>query len=381
MAEQIVNGYKRLFEVRLLHHYWLDEGAKIFDLLPKDDIERNALPTPLEREQPTRERRLLNYDVRPFLSVVPTATTEQRLKGLRCVFKATALGLVVAVPKDVPIPDNTLFEFVVTVRNADFFNYTALTLRKQKIHELYHQAEDKTYRYKENVFLFSNETGTSKSLHVSPSLPTGEDVRFLSRPIPAFIGTATYQIESLVGALHQALVDLPTAAPPSAGWSTIADPTKQPIYAHQDDAPAIVFPSGLTNVPQRGVELTPDLPDDLFALIRIKTLVPTNNPFSLLLTTNLAPPAPSVLRSPIFEIRFKNRSTVWKYYNKTTQVAESNSGGLFPLTYSGNAYVKANPDPTPTFTRRQPPSVASIKVTPDTNDPSKITELISEIFV
>jgi len=33
MAERIINGYKRLFEARLLHHYWLDEGATLFDLI------------------------------------------------------------------------------------------------------------------------------------------------------------------------------------------------------------------------------------------------------------------------------------------------------------------------------------------------------------
>lgn len=98
MAEQIVNGYKRLFEVRLLHHYWLDEGATLFDAIP---------------DTAKKERRLLNYDVRPFLSVVPTAATEQRLKGLRCVFRATALGLVVAVRAAVEIPDDTVFDFVV----------------------------------------------------------------------------------------------------------------------------------------------------------------------------------------------------------------------------------------------------------------------------
>ena len=31
MAEHTTSAYRRLFEVRLLHHYWLDDGATIFD--------------------------------------------------------------------------------------------------------------------------------------------------------------------------------------------------------------------------------------------------------------------------------------------------------------------------------------------------------------
>jgi len=55
MAERIVNGYKRLFEVRLIHHYWLDEGGDVFDSLGED----------------IRNKRLLTYDLRPFLAITP----------------------------------------------------------------------------------------------------------------------------------------------------------------------------------------------------------------------------------------------------------------------------------------------------------------------
>ncbi len=50
-SERIVNGYARLFELHLLHHYWLDEGATVFDAMADAG----------------RQRRLLDYDVRKML--------------------------------------------------------------------------------------------------------------------------------------------------------------------------------------------------------------------------------------------------------------------------------------------------------------------------
>src|SRR5262249_44808328 len=142
-----INGYKRLFEVRLLHHYWLDEGATVFDLISS---------------QPKKDNRLLSYDVRSFIAVTPTAATAKSLKGFGCIYKNTALGCIAAAPAGTVIPADAIFEFAVTVQDSAFFNYSALTLRPQKIYELYHQPEDKTYRYKENVPVLSNSTGASR---------------------------------------------------------------------------------------------------------------------------------------------------------------------------------------------------------------------------
>lgn len=102
MGEFITNGYKRLLEIRILHHYWLDDGATVFDLIST---------------QEQRDKRLLSYDMRQFLSVLPTASTLKSLRGFKCVYKNTALGCVVAVPQDAVVPVETKFEFAVTVSN------------------------------------------------------------------------------------------------------------------------------------------------------------------------------------------------------------------------------------------------------------------------
>ncbi len=83
MAEHTTGTYQRLFEVRLLHHYWLDEGATAFDSIA---------------DQAKRDERLLTYDVRPLLAVRPTPSAEEALRALRCLFRPTALGFIVAAP-------------------------------------------------------------------------------------------------------------------------------------------------------------------------------------------------------------------------------------------------------------------------------------------
>jgi hypothetical protein len=120
MSERTTSGYKRLFEVRLLHHYWLDEGATAFDLIA---------------DQAKKEARLLAYDARPFLAVRPTEATEQGLRAFGCLFKRTALGFVVAVPDTAVIPPDTVFAFIVSTSDRRFYDYTSLTLRPLKTYE------------------------------------------------------------------------------------------------------------------------------------------------------------------------------------------------------------------------------------------------------
>lgn len=133
MAEQITNKYVRLLEIRILHHYWLDEGATVFDTL----------------DAAAKTKRLLNYDLGSFMTIAPMAATVKTLKSLRAVFKETALGAVVAIPAVPTVPPgmtalekaefdstrlsiNTKFDFGLTVTNADFYRYTEFTQQQKK---------------------------------------------------------------------------------------------------------------------------------------------------------------------------------------------------------------------------------------------------------
>ena len=336
MAERISNGYKPLFEVRLLHHYWLDEAATVFDLLP-DQVKKDA--------------RLQAYDRRSFLSVMPTKTTIKGLKSLNCIYKNTALGFVVTSKNNEVIPADALFEFVVTVQNTDFFNYTALTLQTREIHEFYDKTQDKICRYKENVPVLSNLTGAVRGTGINKSL-------FLSKKYVA--RTASDLVESLVvsgGALLQLTGDQPGAG--SQQLSTQA--TNLPVFVHQGDVPVIVPPPDLIDVPKNGIMLSNDIPDDVFALIRLTAIRANDSDFSFIDSKGRAKTA-----HPIFQIRLKNRSTIWQYLNKTTGTVDSTELNPLPLTHFGNAGTK------------QKPSEGWVKAE---KNGTKITRLVSEIFV
>ncbi|MDD5269279.1 MAG: hypothetical protein PHO08_19555 [Methylococcales bacterium] len=336
MTERISIGYKPLFEVRLLHHYWLDEGGTVFDLI---------------QDQVKKDTRLRDYDRRSFLSVMPTGTTTRTLKGLKCIYKDTAFGFIVAVQNEKVIPSDALFEFVVTIESSAFFNYTALTLQSRKIHELYDKTADKTWRYKENVSVLSNLTGASRVTGVNKSL-------FLSKEYAEL--TDDDSVESLVisgGALWQLTGDQPGAG--SQQLNALA--TNCPVFVHQGDVPVIVPPADLIDVPKRGIMLSDDIPDDVFALIRLSAVRANDSDFSFIDDNGRAKTP-----HPIFQIRLKNRSTIWQYLNKKTNTVTSTELNPLPLTHFGNAGTK------------QKPSEGWVKAE---KNGTKITRIVSEIFV
>jgi hypothetical protein len=336
MSEHTTSRYKRLFEVRLLHHYWLDEGATAFDLI--DD-------------QVKKDSRLLAYDVRPFLAVKPTQTTEHSLRAFRCLFRPTALGFVVGAPGTAIIPPDTVFAFIGSASDSAFYDYTSQTLRPQKTYELLNPADGIIYRYKENVTVLSNLTGATRA--------TGANtVLFLSREIPA--PSASDQVETLVLS-GGALLQLTSDGPGATTQQLDAQATNLPVYVHQGDAPAIIPPPGLTGAPARGVRLSADVSDDVFALVSLTAVRADNDAFSFVDAMGAPKAAP-----PVYQGRFKNRSTVWTYLDKRTGAVDSIEASPLPLTYFGNAGTK------------QKPSRGFVKAQ---QIGTKITRLISEIYV
>ncbi|MFO0795337.1 MAG: hypothetical protein U0586_14900 [Candidatus Brocadiaceae bacterium] len=53
-----------------------------------------------------------------------------------------------------------------------------------------------------------------------------------------------------------------------------------PVFVNQDDVPAIVSPAGLSGKPSRGIMLSDDIPDNIFALIRLSAVRASNKDFS-----------------------------------------------------------------------------------------------------
>ncbi len=337
MAERIGYNYQRLFEVRLLHHYWLDDGAVLYDALPGS----------------RKTNVLQNYDMRSFMEIKPTPTTKYKIKGLKGIFKNTATGFMVAVPKAMIIPDAEVFSFVITVTGAAFYRYTSFTFISHKIYELYYPAEDKIIRYKENVPVFSNLTGVSRGVNPDKSL-------FLSREIPASSGTDKAEFLNIKGG---ALVQLANSQPGAKIMQLSPAAANFPVFMHQNDTPVIVPPLGLEGTPWKGIILTDEIPDNVFGMVNITAANPIDADFSCT--------AAGIAKSncPVFQIRFKNRSAVWKYLNKNSGAPVSETNNPLPLTYNGNAGVKRKPGE----------SVIKVKFK-DNNPTKRIEEIYTEIF-
>ncbi len=338
MAERIRIGYKRLFEVRLLHHYWLDFGAANFDALPE------ARKTKL----------LLSYDCRNFISIQPSKTTERKLNALNGIFKNTALGLVIAVPETAIISDDEIFTFILTITDPDFYTYTSLTFINHKIIELYYLPLDKILRFKENIPVFTNLTGVPRVLN-------GEKQLFLSKEIPA--AAANDKVEFLnitAGALVQLSSDQPGANTQQINAAALS----MPVFVNQNDTPAIIPPAGLTGTPAKGIKLTTEIPDNVFGLISISATNPIDPDYSC---TNAGMAKAAF---PVFQVRFKNRSAFWKYLNKNTGAEVSESSAPLPFTASGNA-----------GSNKRKPSLSAVKVQYQNNDPTnRILKIYTEIF-
>jgi hypothetical protein len=345
VTEVVRVGYSRLFEVRLLHHFWLDEGATPFDAIT---------------DEAAKTQRLLTYDVRRVLTVQPSRATQVSIAGLRGVFRMSGLGFLVAVPTDSVVAPETELEFFVTSVAPDYATYTSLSLRPQPIVGVLDPVADPAtdshavHYYKANVPVLSNLTGASKG--------TGANKRlYLSQPYTSG-ANAGDGVEALVtsgGNLRQLIGD-----PPNAPFHVLGPQSDHPVYVHQGDVPAIVPPVGSSGAPANGIELTADTPPEAAAIVRIVGRRSGSPDFSLV-GTNGVPLTPT----RVFEVHFRNRWTTWRYHRKSDGTVTSTEAAPLPLTHFGNAGT------------RQKPSMASIDVERDDADPTRITRLFSDIYV
>lgn len=340
MPDLILLGFKTLFEIRLLHHYWLDEDKDLFDALLPGQI----------------DSRLLTYDVRPFLKIEPTLSTLSTMDAFHCLFRTTSLGCVVLATSDITIPDDIVFEFHITVVHSDFHNYTIHSFYPKPISAVFHQPTVTEYRFKENVFVLENTTGKKKGTAL-----------YLSKDIPNMTSpAASYAIESLLRSGGNLTLISNQKGGTMSLYSTITL-ANMPVFLNQDDIPAIIPPAGVVGAPAKGILLTSDIPDDVYAMIRIHMIHPTDVAYSC--TTAGLPKA----TAPVFQVRFKNRVSNWQYKRKTDPAVSTGDLGPLPITFFGNA----SPGPK----KRVKPSTNSIQVEYDGVGPTKkIKKIISQIF-
>jgi hypothetical protein len=340
MVESVRVGYTRLFEVRVLHHFWLDEGATVFDAISSETV---------------KTQRLLTYDVRQLLTIQPSDTTAATIASMRGLFRMTGLGMLVAVPDDATVPLDSEFVFFLTVDAPDYTGYTALTLRPQPTVDVVDPADsDLVHRYKANVPVLSNltgaprGTGTAKRLHLSQEYASG-----------AAAGDGVEALITSGSNLRQL-----TGDPPNAPFHVLGLKSAHPVYVHQEDIPAITAPAGSSGAPDRGIELTADTPPAVAAVVRLTPRRTDDTAYSF---AN----ADGTPRTPtrIFEVHLRNRWTTWRYRDKSDGAVTSTEADPLPLTHFGTAGTKQRPSPT------------ALGVEFDSSDPAKVTRLVSEIYV
>ena len=335
MAERTSLRYRRLFEVRLVHHYWLDDGATTFESI----------------DDQVRSQRLLRYDARQFLTTTPSASTRAMLDGLGGIWRITGLGFVVALPHDAVVAADSRFEFFLTPAAGDLAIYTVLSLRPRPVVALV-DPSGKTLRFKDRTPVLSNLTGAVRMWGPDKHL-------FLSSEYPSGAGDSIEELVTSGSQLRQLTSDQPGATSQQLG--ALAE---LPVYLHQGDAPVIVPPPGVAGAPERGVELTAEAPNDVLAVIRLSPRRADDDDFSFTDANGLPRTA-----FPVFEVHLKNRSTIWRYRKKSDGSIVSTEAQPRPLTYFGNDGTKCKP------------STDGVVVDRDPNSPERVAQLVSEIFV
>ncbi|MEO1418147.1 MAG: hypothetical protein AAFW00_22875 [Bacteroidota bacterium] len=206
-------SYRSFFTIDLLQEYYLSEENDLYD--GDEDIQAAIL----------RQQRLY-YQVSKDLSMKPTSETVGLMKNYGLLLKAVPLGFFIggrvrlrtdgsAIPF-IPVDTPLVLRFSLTATNPFFANFTNLRMEKVPANR---------DRY---VYYFSNRAANVASV------ADGEDVNYLSTPIPGFDPERDYEAGELIveGGIMREAVDDRGPAPSFIGgvWRDIyedADPMPQ----------------------------------------------------------------------------------------------------------------------------------------------------------
>ncbi|MBI1227574.1 MAG: hypothetical protein GC192_20240 [Bacteroidetes bacterium] len=362
-GDLIISKFPVLFQVKVLHHFFLDVGSTLFDNLPALD----------------KVKILADFDLRAILQIEPTKSTQQILDGRNLLFKPHGLGFAVLCQADgngvvdagkKPIIGEKL-RFGVKIVDPYFRQYTASFLVNQQVRIEKSTDGRSPDRFFKNVFLLKNDvSGQSNSLSATP---------------PNYDSTLEYAPESIVQ--HDVNLDgnppffiaqrlVATNAPPTNGanldWLQLAQ------IAPQNANLKYVSQTDFTEV-----ELENDIPPDCVALIEIEA--------------NAGPGAFHLydsnddLNSPSFEVRFKNRLTWWRHSlapwvaGALTSITQQE---IRPLTFRGKQNIDltfqvsdGNNGNVPLEKKGVDVPSKQTPILPETNNAGSVNRLLSDIYI
>lgn len=192
--------YKRLFELRILHDYFLSkaDGTSIYDL------------TPAEKSSFLDEQvRLTHYNVPQFLPIQPTENTAKIFKNFHLKMATEPYGFIVGIevkPQLQASGDEKYFPFIQGVQNHKLgFKLTSTSTEIKTV------TNDRLQVPTPYAYYFSNQN------------PAGvKTFPYLSLPVSDFQAGQDYETSELAvigGNLSQALED--TNSPDAAKWQNI----------------------------------------------------------------------------------------------------------------------------------------------------------------
>lgn len=338
--------YSVLFEVKVLHHYFLNKGMVNFEKMSEED----------------KAEVMLKYDVREFLDITPTSECRKNLDRHHCIFKQTASGIIVGLkaelisqnPKKykpfVLFDDDLTFTFLINMRDAGLLNYTGLPLTGNS----------------GQVYLFHNRKSTLSrffpSLHSAPSgykagveyLPGDMLCDDPSNPTKLFTaalkttddpsGSSDWLVENTSDGLPMSYINVGDRHP------LVRQTLSYRVKTAGVEPNIVVKTASGTAVEVRSVILPGEfrtiqvdlrgLPEGLYTMhaesadqtyqddLSFYLLRERQTPFAILRLT-VKSDAPdydmldqqALMLSPAYTLRFRNRATYWRYVGKNFNAA------------------------------------------------------------
>lgn len=315
-----------LFECKLLHHYFLNKGATNILSLPPDE----------------QLKQFSKYNWRVFFDVVPTKDCLRQLKGHQMQLVYTPTGFLTTIKTEsdsnkpaISLSANTKFSFILRRKTERFEHFTDLTLDK-KLDQLYYF----------NNLDKAQTTGLTLSKGAStgnPSLVYSDENDLVKKVSPLYRYEIKTQVSNTTITL-QAITATMTA----------------PIVFAQDvnleaSETAIALdlrriPSGLYLLREQNGATTEEetiylnngtLPSNAFGIIEI--FGNTDSPENYQLLTNDG----AIKDGLIYEIRWNNRKTIWRYHFKSDQAAVQNANLDVEFEDQNNKKILVTKNPQP----------------------------------
>ena len=350
--------YQILFEVKVLHHYFLNRGERAFD---KMTVEEKA-------------NAMMFFDAREIFDIVPTGECSRILDAYRCIFKKTSQGIIVglrAEPEGPPpfkfkpfheLADDLAFTFLIYLKDFQFMNYTALPLSGNS----------------GNTYIFRNSTGASPKKFPSLSAfaplfkggseylpgdmlsdnPSGPAKLFIARVrTNKNTSTTDWTTEKKSDGFPMSYANINDRYPVVRGILSyhVNVAGKEPVAEVRTATGTIISPK-ITLLAGDFRTLQVDLREfpDGFYIMHIHTednsyqddisfylMQERVSPFGIIHLTVKSDDSPydmldaqDHLQSPSYELRFRNRATHWRYIGKRFN-ATSVTDDPLPLTRYG----------------------------------------------